>query len=728
MVRNAKIKKFKGAPSLFIDNKPIPAFWLFGPVEVLENFAKRKTGVHLFQFVSDLGWINEGKYNYNEIDKKIERVIEKDPKSLIVIQTNMNTPDWWNKLHPEELTLYIDGDKKLNDRTTPQSYASDLWWKEGGKALEVFVKHTRKKYSDNIIGFSLGVGFAGEWHKDLAQEGIPWDYSSNMVKKFRSWVREKYNNNLNELRKSWKNKSIDFDQIKIPDPRRHIKGDLYMFHDPAKSQNVIDYFLFRSNLVINTAIHFCTVAKKAGDDGTIIGLVSIGYIMDQMPGAFFSEERFINYDKNMTHNWSQSNLYKLLQSKNVDFIGGWTCNLYRSIGGDASSVTVPESIMLHDKLYHSEFDARTYLAGDRLGRATDVKESIEVNRRDFLNVWLKGAGKVAANLGPGTWYWPNVPLKDWYDDKNIVNDMALTQRIAEKSMELDRSPFADIAVVVDEQSQAYHTISDYLMYPLTTKLKTYELVRIGAPYHTYLLDDILYSDKIPNYKFYIFINAFNLDRKRREILKKKLMKNRNVLLWIYASGISDGNRLAGRNISDITGIKTILDDEQWGLNVTVSNYEHIFTHNLETNLTFGTDNLVGPVVFAKDSNAIVLGKIHYSNGRSEAGFCVKHFKDYTSVWVGAPLIPAKILRNIAKYAGVHIFNSESDVLYANSNFVSLHTLRAGNRKINLPYNSDIIDVFEGRIVATNTNSFVDFVPANITKLYYYGNIKGLFKS
>ena len=194
MQRNAKIKRYKGTPSLFIDDKPKPAFWLFGPVEVIENFAQKKTGIHLFQFVSDLGWVSEQKYDYTEVDNKIEKVINADPEALIVIQTNINTPDWWNKFHPDELTIYLDNGKRLNDRTTPQSYASDLWWKEGGKALVEFIKHTRKKYSSNIIGFSIGVGFAGEWHKDLAQEGIPWDYSNNMIKKYVAWVREKYNN------------------------------------------------------------------------------------------------------------------------------------------------------------------------------------------------------------------------------------------------------------------------------------------------------------------------------------------------------------------------------------------------------------------------------------------------------------------------------------------------------------------------------------------------------
>lgn len=726
MAKIAQIKKFNGAPTLFVDNNPLPPFWLFGPVEVITNFAKKDTGIHLFQFVSNMGWIGSDKYDYSEVDAKISKVISADSKALIVLQVDLNTPDWWNKLHPEELTIYKDEDKELYDKSAFQSYASDLWKDEAGRALDKFVKHTRGKYSDNVIGFSLGVGFAGEWHKDLAQEGIPWDYSNNMEVKFKEWLLNRYNNDLTSLKKSWNNDQVSFENVKVPPPHKHLNGDLYLFHDPQKSKDVIDYFIFRSELVIDTAIHFCIVLKKASENQCVAGLLSIGYIMDQMPGAFFSEERFQNYDKNMTHNWSQSCLYKLIQSEYVDFIGGWTCNLYRSIGGDASSVTVPESIMLHGKLYYSEFDARTYLAGDKLGIAKNAEESVEVNRRDFLNVWLRGAGKCAANLGPGTWYWPNVPLCDWYDDPLIVKDMAETQKIAEKSMGLDRSPSAEIAVVVDEESQAYHTISDNLMYPLTTKFKTYELCRIGAPYNVYLLNDVLYSKDIPNYKMYIMLNSYSLDNERRDLIRKRIFANNKSVVWMYAAGLSDGNTLSAQNMEDITGFKLVIDDEQWGINVTITNHDHPFTHDLETNLTFGTDNLIGPIIFCKDPEAIILGKLYYSNGRSEPGMCVKNFSSYTSIWCAAPIIPAKLLRNIALYSGVHVFNDQSDVLYANRNFIAIHTNRSGKRHIKLPCTSDVYDVFDKKIIAYSVNGFIDYIPANKTKLYYYGGEKRIF--
>jgi hypothetical protein len=264
------------------------------------------------------------------------------------------------------------------------------------------------------------------------------------------------------------------------------------------------------------------------------------------------------------------------------------------------------------------------------------------------------------------------------------------------------------------------------MYPLTTKQKTYEFVRIGAPYHTYLLDDILYSPNIPEYKLYIFLNAYNLDVRRRDILKERVCNNGKLVLWVYAAGISDGNKLSAKNMSDIIGLNMMIDDEQWGLNVTVTNYDHPFTHDLETNLTFGTDNLVGPVVFCKDNEATTLGKLYYSNGRSEPGFCVRAFPNFTSVWIGAPMIPAKLIRNIARYAGVHIFNEQSDVLYANRDFVAIHTNRSGKRHITLPLISDVIDVFEKRVVAKMARSFVDYVPANKTKLYYYGKENEIF--
>jgi len=118
----------------------------------------------------------------------------------------------------------------------------------------------------------------------------------------------------------------------------------------------------------------------------------------------------------------------------------------------------------------------------------------------------------------------------------------------------------------------------------------------------------------------------------------------------------------------------------------------------------------------------------YNQGRCKPGFCLKGFEDWTSIFIGAPVIPAQVLRNIARFARVHIYSDALDVLYANERFLAIHSKRAGAREISLPRRADVYDVFGKREVARGVRRFVDFIPAYTTVLYYTGDlarVKGL---
>ncbi len=175
-----------------------------------------------------------------------------------------------------------------------------------------------------------------------------------------------------------------------------------------------------------------------------------------------------------------------------------------------------------------------------------------------------------------------------------------------------------------------------------------------------------------------------------------------------------------QNMYDLTGIQLALDKDQWGLNVSISNFEHPITADLSEHTSFGTDHVIGPIIYCDDPEATVLGKLIYNNGRSRPGFCIKDFGDWTSIYAGAPVIPAALLRNMAKFAGVHIYSEDPHVLYANKNFVAIHTIRSGRKTIHLPQRANVYDVFEKREIAKNTAAFVDNIPAHTTKLYYIG--------
>ena len=81
---------------------------------------------------------------------------------------------------------------------------------------------------------------------------------------------------------------------------------------------------------------------------------------------------------------------------------------------------------------------------------------------------------------------------------------------------------------------------------------------------------------------------------------------------------------------------------------------------------------------------------------------------------------ADLLRNIARYAGCHIYNEANDVIYANRHFICLHSAQGGSRTINLPKQMNVWDVFAEKQIASSVASFqTDILPGS-TVLYYLG--------
>jgi hypothetical protein len=173
-------------------------------------------------------------------------------------------------------------------------------------------------------------------------------------------------------------------------------------------------------------------------------------------------------------------------------------------------------------------------------------------------------------------------------------------------------------------------------------------------------------------------------------------------------------------MSDLTGIRLAYDRDQWGLNLSITNFDHPLTVDLPRNTHFGTDNLIGPIIYGNDSEALTLGHLIYNMGRIKPGFCVKSFEEWTSIYIGAPMIPAGLLKNIAKWAGVHVYSEDLDVLYANKHFLAIHTRHSGSRTIRLPQCTDVYDVFGRREVARNVTAFVVNLSAYSTVLYALG--------
>jgi hypothetical protein len=155
----------------------------------------------------------------------------------------------------------------------------------------------------------------------------------------------------------------------------------------------------------------------------------------------------------------------------------------------------------------------------------------------------------------------------------------------------------------------------------------------------------------------------------------------------------------------------------------ITEFRHPITARIPQDLFWDTQSHLGPQFHISDSTARILGEVVMAQGTCQPGFAVKEFPDWKSIYVAVPNIPAPVLREIARFAGVHLYNEEGDVLAVSRNLLSVHTISGGERTFRLPSTLEVVfDLYEKRIVDRNTNQFTVTLKPGSTALYYTGSM------
>ena len=338
--------------------------------------------------------------------------------------------------------------------------------------------------------------------------------------------------------------------------------------------------------------------------------------------------------------------------------------------------------------------------------------------RQFSNLLVHGAG---------AWFC------DWWHDGNVgMFDGPEVMTLFDRMMKLEqmdlalpnRGSSAEVAVVIDAYSSFYRSTLNNFDMP-NWRNRAWGLSRMGVPADYVLLDDVL-AGRAKEYKMYFMMNTFHFSDDDRKLIQERLYRDNKLVLWLWAPGFLSDEEMNVEFCRELTGMPLRQYDRQWSPNIYLSDFEHPVTQNLPTSTFWGTDMRMGPLfTVQKDPAVRELGTVVIQQGRCECGFALRQEKDYTIAYSSTPDIPAGILRELARFAGAHVFTEEEDVFYANAHYVMLHTVRGGDKTIRLPQKTNVWDAFTGRKVAENTDVFTDRMERRTTRLYYYGDIFAL---
>ncbi len=714
----AQVKLHQGTPTLFLNNQPTFAGMCWVDPPAVEGWTGAdyaggiaKAGIHIYSFDAGKGyeWVEpragrSDPFDFSTVEARYGRIIDADPLALFHLRLHFEfeVGDWWLKAFPSECEITSEG------RPQSESFASTVWRKQVNDFLQALIAHLKHTgLYDRITAFQPGAGGTGEWVK--GETSMSWlcaDYSEPMRQHFRSWLRREYGDDPARLRAAWNRRDITFETAEVPPAEQQLQTKLYTFRDPAQEQNVIDYFRCFADLSSDLVIDYCRTVKQATNGEKLAGAF-YGYLTEMNNGGFHGERQESDY---ATYSRSgHLGLKKVLESPYVDFLVSPHAYGFRSIGGDTVTGQPPASACLHGKLLIVEDDSRTNINHDQeYGHTYTLSDSVAVLERDFARVAVQGLGM----------WWLSESI-------NPVKEPAFGpllesfHRLGNSLLQLDRSPSAEIAVLLDEESFYYENNRINLDLPMILQQQFWGLPRLGAPYDLYLLQDFV-EGRMKPYKLYIFLNALRLDKNRRASLNKELRKGGRVALWIYGSGyIEDEPGLD--HMRELTGFTFAKHMQPWGPQMFILDYTHPITKGLPQDLVWGTNNKLCPIFCLDDPEARVLGEVVFSRGNTKPGMGVKTFPEWTSIYVAAPNLPAPLLRGIAGFAGVHLYNREGDVLYASPDLLAVHTVAGGSRVFRLPRHVErVYDLFAHKAIAQDAAEFqAELRPAS-TSLFYTG--------
>jgi beta-galactosidase len=729
----ARIQPHRGVPTLFINDEPTPAYIYFFPVPVKEDIADfAKAEVHLYSWgwgtiiahCNDMGWIGPGKYDYGHFDETATTILEADPKGYLIPRIAVSAPEWWLEAHPNDRIKCEDGtDARRPQSSYDTSYltsvASKAWLEDASEALRSFIEHVRSMpYGERVIGYQP-TGGVNEWMYYWGEGAA--DFSVASLQHFREWLKSKYGD-VSQLGGAWKSDHVDFENAAIPGQKERLKTDVNLLRNPAVSRQVSDYYQFFSEVTAEALIHLCRIGKEACRNESLLGAF-YGYVMNDT-GDYSDGKAALD--------WGHRALLRVLETPEVDYLCAPYQYTHRGPGGYDGPQSLPASVQLHGKLWMTECDTPTFVATPNAwnlqGRPVPTRAvSFAVMKRDFSQRLIRRVGM---------WWMDLMPRGGWYHHPDIVRFLARTRKILERSSQLDVRYKGEIAVIVDEETPFYVKPGPELLYPLVFLQDRLHFARIGTPYDLYLHNDLDHPN-MPEYKLYIFLDTIYLTQQETKRIQEKVQKDNKVAVWLYAPGLINENGLHPRNMRDLTGIQLNLckveASNQKITQMYLTDFDHPITRGVPANTFFGATSEIGPFAFSEDPEALTLGRLlpgHASSGTPGElgefpGFVVKRLPTWTSIFIGVPVVPSNILRNIAYFAGCHVYSADDDIVYANSHFVAIHTAKSGTKRIRLPKKTDVYDAFTESLIAENALEFTDELSQYGTKLYFLGDIRSI---
>jgi hypothetical protein len=311
-----------------------------------------------------------------------------------------------------------------------------------------------------------------------------------------------------------------------------------------------------------------------------------------------------------------------------------------------------------------------------------VEGSLRILRRDLGGVFAHGVGGWFLDFGP-----LNKAPEGWYSGEPIISEIRRFMELGKRRPQLDIRPAAEMCAVYDQDSFAAtaHWMADVPWTNYGIKSTDYinhwfvntqarALYRTGAPLDSLFRFDLTAED-LKAYRLVFMVNTFLLSSGEAERLGALLRGSSATVVWFYAPGFVSTDRLDMLQMERLTGFRFMVLKDPAPMMIDAS------FRGGERSMRFGVNEKHFPRFAVLDQGVQVLGT--WSDGAGVA-FAVKPHEGYTSVYVGSAPLPAEILRWLAETAGVRMWSSQHDIVYATRDAAMVVATSTDTRTITLP--------------------------------------------
>ncbi|MBS1705496.1 MAG: hypothetical protein JST40_06450 [Armatimonadetes bacterium] len=646
-----------GVPLIAFDRKLIPPLFFFGNAlderraeNVFEQIRMAsENGVHTFIHYVELevetGSVSDSVAFAGYLLNKTREI---DPSAHVMFRVVFTAPANWEQKFPA--ARYVMADNTIAE----PSFSDDDFWDVAAQCLEKFVAKLRVVDTHNAV---LGVHLErGEW---FYAAGSGYDNSEAATKKFRDWLRVRYRNDIVALRASWFDGRAKFETLLVPPFETERTEDF--IRNGRKARRWVDYHLFLSDMACERIQSLAYVAKKASEGRYLVG-VSYGYTFEWNHAAS-----------------GHLSLGKLLRTPELDIIAGPPSYRNREPGGSCSFPCPIDSFALNNKMYVSEEDFKTPMSGtpepDDFNPVIRTPQALE-------NVQWRGLGSAMAH-GSGV-CWMDLWGNGWLSSPGIWQR---GKQCLESLFRRSGTPQADpdVAVFIDERSLAY--LADQEAFSLLVQNVREAVLRSGLSAGFYLLSDLAHRENFPESKLHVFVNAWDIRPEVRSAIKSRLQCKGKVLFWLYAAGLFDSGRDSLERVREVTGIALKPQPFACKSGTTLLNRRHPLGEALPERV-LATGSQLEPSYFAIPEDSLVLGEYSQTGLPS---YVVREFRDeqtneheWTSVFLGEPVVTPALFRALGAMAGAQAWNYNDDVVHVRVPFLSIHCTSPGGRMITLP--------------------------------------------